>query len=112
MKMIDLEISAKEAKKMQEPCTAPKSDGGPRYPYGTRLEFDTDTIEKMPALKSLDVGDYVVVKAVACVTNKSQNEEQKSKKRVSLTIQLEQIGIAKRDDGKAAFDEEAEAYKK
>ena len=105
MKMVDLQMSKKEAKESTGGMAARPSDSLPKYPYGTQLDFNSEILDKIPALKKMDVGEYVVVRAVAKVQTKNENNTAGEKKRFNMTLQIEQIAIDKRDDAQAAFDE-------
>jgi len=74
----------------------------PRYPYGTKLSFDEDLIEKM-GIKELEVGDEVVVYGVAKVCAKSEHsseDESGEETDAEVSIQMIEIGIGSEPNGK------------
>jgi len=77
-----------------------------RYPYGLRLRLDQDEIAKISALKTIEAGTMVLIKAVGKVTEVSViDSEDDKRKRRTVEIQIHEIGIADKADDKTAFDE-------
>jgi hypothetical protein len=104
MKMVDTKLSKQTIKELDKPSTI----GSQEYPYGLRLNFDQTMIEKIPDLadpNNLNVGDYVIIQAVGCIKSMSQSETDGEDKRSDLSIQIEKIGVVKRDDEAEGFKE-------
>jgi hypothetical protein len=102
MKMIDLKQKPPSKKdSMKEPCCV---DGYDKYPWGLRLNFDTDVIEKLGLdLKTLKVGGSIVIKAKGSVIEVSETERVKGKPSKRLEIQIEQIGLEDSNSFEGAF---------
>jgi len=107
MKMIDLKlpkISKNELKTMAQPI----EDEGPRYPYGMKLTFEEDEIEKLPHLEKMKVGEKVTINGTGEVTSIRMNEDKDKKKRFSVEVQLHKVGCASKEDYDEAFKEASE----
>jgi hypothetical protein len=106
-KMIDMKLP-KPSKKDMEAKAVTSDYSGEQYPYGLRLRLGNDELEKIPGLKNLEIDEDVIIKAKACVISVSLDKSQgmKGKKeRFSIELQIEQISIAKTNDGEDAFNE-------
>jgi hypothetical protein len=62
----------------------------PTFPYGLKLSFEGDQIEKLPSLKMFKVGDKVNVVAEAVVTMIRQSGRQHSSDQC-IEMQLEKV---------------------
>jgi hypothetical protein len=100
-KLIDLKRSKSKAKESME--VAPTSYE--KYPYGSRLNFENDEVEKL-GLGSMKVGDQVVIKAVGEVTSVSKNESTNGVDD-NIGIQITKISISDQGNAKNAFNEAA-----
>jgi hypothetical protein len=101
MKMIDLKQKPPSKKDKAEPCCI---DSYEKYPWGMRLNFDTDVLEKMGLdLKTLKVGGAIVIKAKGSVIEVSETERVKGKPSKRLEIQIEQIGLEDSNSFEGAF---------
>ena len=82
-----------------------------QYPYGLRLSLGDEDVQKIPGLKDLDIKEPVSITARGSVVSvnldKSQDRKGDSKESFRIEIQIEQIAIAKINDGQGAFDEDA-----
>lgn len=82
-----------------------------QYPYGLRLSLGNEDVQKIPGLKDLDIKEPVSITARGSVISvnldKSQDRKGDSKESLRIEIQIEQIAIAKINDGQGAFDEDA-----
>lgn len=108
MKLTDMKLPKKTKEELKSEC-APSSVGDQDcWPYGLQLQFEKDQVDKMPVLTALKVGDRVMVQGEARVTSIRTSERQDGKDNHSVELQIEKIGVAKRDDGEAAFKESTE----
>jgi hypothetical protein len=82
--------TVKETKMTDAPIASLNQE---RWPYGLRINFEKEQIDKMPALAGLKVGDVVSIDAIGCVTSVRISERQEGKKDHSVEIQIEQVGI-------------------
>lgn len=78
MALKDLALSAAEAKKDMIGYASVEGDvdNMPKYPWGTSLDLDDDTLGKLGLAKLPEVGEEVAITAVAKVTRISANEDQ------------------------------------
>lgn len=85
--------------KLEEPVNSTAAEpievSRPKFPYGLRLNFDKEQIEKYPALKLLDVGDKVLIDADATVITKSMSAEMGGTGDCRIEIQIEKISVEK-----------------
>lgn len=104
MKVIDLrlpKLSKEETAKMEEPTSA-ASDS---YPYGFRLTFESEQVEKLPEMQKYKVGEKVKIGGIGEVTSIRMNEEQGGKKRYTVEIQLHKVGCASEENYDEAWRE-------
>lgn len=103
-KLVSLKLSTKEAKK---DYGSPESVSRlPEYPYGTRLSFDNETVEKLD-LEDVEVRQKVTITAEGYVSEKSTRDIVKGEARTNVEIQLTDIsvtesGAAKKEKREAA----------
>lgn len=107
MKMIDLKLP-KRSKDELKTMVQPMENEGPRYPYGMRLTFEEDEVEKLPHLEKMKVGEGVSISGVGEVTSIRMNEDKDKKKRFSVEVQLHKVGCASKEDYDEAFKEASE----
>lgn len=103
-KMVNLARSADEVKKeiaeYSSPATATAS--APKYPWGTCLSLEDDTIDKVGLGGDLpEVGDVVQIVAMARVTSASKNEREDasgaSKECRRVELQITDMGVVGND---------------
>ena len=86
-----------ELKKDNVPASLGEQD---RWPWGLQLRFETEQIEKLPALKTFVVGDKVIVMAEAKVTevrmSETQSTGEEAKTRRTVELQVESIDCEKK----------------
>ena len=102
MKLISLRLTKTEKKETVEACSPSNS---PDYPYGTRLSFETEQIEKIPALSKVQAGDMISGGYEAKVTEVRITDRDKDKKRHTVEIQIQKIGIVNKESYEDAFNE-------
>ncbi len=107
MKMIDLKLSKRNKNELKT-MAQPMENEGPRYPYGMRLTFEEDEVEKLPHLEKMKVGEKVSISGVGEVTSIRMNENKDKKKQYSVEVQLHKIGCASKEDYDEAFKEASE----
>ena len=106
MKLVDME-RPKRSKKEIESVAIPQMEEE-RYPYGLRLCFESEDIEKLPALADMEADDVVVIEGRGYVKSVSVDDvsgEGRSRHRVE--IQLEEVGV---ESEKAPEDMDAAEY--
>lgn len=109
--MISLKRTKKDLKKDK---LASEPMQGDSYPWGTRLEFGKEEIEKIPALKKVDAGDVVQIKAVGKVMEVSSRKHEGEKESRRVEIQIEKIEVSGNDSKEfdAGFEESDKGKKK
>lgn len=107
--MINLKRSVKEIKKEK---TVGIDSGGyiEKYPWGTRLRFNEDLIDKVKSLQTIASGTEIIINAKAFICEVSTNETapypgKKGKKNVNVEIQITDIDIKDNMDAEASFNE-------
>lgn len=104
--MVSLKMSVKEAK--QEATVSPADPSElPRYPYGSKLCFDTDEIEKL-GIAGLPAGQVVQVTGQAFIGYVSASQEADGEKNQRMEVQLTDVTITP-VKGKKSADEVAES---
>jgi hypothetical protein len=88
-KMVSMALSKKEAKD-EAPCEIPADQ--PRYPYGTSLYLDEDSLKKLGMEEMPSVGTEFPIMALAKVTGTSERETQDGSRK-TLDIQLIKMGV-------------------
>jgi co-chaperonin GroES (HSP10) len=95
-KMVSLQMSKQEAKKDMGLARPSKEAADlPRYPYGTTLRLDTETLKKL----GIDLADYPLdaecdIVAKGTVVDVSQSQRQGGEPRKSLEIQITDMSIS------------------
>jgi len=64
-----------------------------QYPYGMRIRFETEQVNSVPGMKDLDTKDKVKLVATCSVISKSTNKEAGGKERISVELQIEEVGV-------------------
>jgi hypothetical protein len=86
---------------------APSAQNAPRYPYGTELHLDHDTLGKVEAANGAlpDVGSDISMLAHGTVTHKGEEQMQDGSTRKHARIQIKALG---HDGGEPDGDEAAD----
>ena len=90
MKMRSMALSKKEAKESRPVATS--DSNGPRYPYGLEIRLDNESLTKL-GMSLPKVGEYVKIRAEACVTSVSENESKGGKAQRSVSLQIERLAV-------------------
>lgn len=108
MKLTSLKLSAKEAKgEYGGPQSVGKAidENLPRYPYGTRIDLETEALEKLGLSPSdFTVGQKLNVVCEVEVVRLSESQSLKGKDRCSMDLQITDMAI----DTKAVKKKKAE----
>ncbi len=91
MKMIDLKLP-KLSKKEMEVTAQPKIEGD-RWPYGLKLTFEAEQVDKLPMLEKVKVGDDVSIAGMGEVTSIRSSENQDGKKQYTVEVQIQKVGV-------------------
>lgn len=90
MKMADLKLPKRtedELKGIPE-----KAIERERWPYGMRLTFESEQVDKIPYLEKVKVGQKLMIEGIGEVTSIRMNEEKDGKKKYSVEVQLHEVG--------------------
>lgn len=90
MKLVDLKKSKKELKQDAIPCEVKNQN---KYPYGTEIRFETEELDKLPALKNVKVGQIVKIEAQAKVVSMRQSDNAGGEKSRTVALQITNIGV-------------------
>jgi hypothetical protein len=93
MKMVDIKLPKKTKKEMMDEMPAISTiEERDRWPYGLRLHFETEQIDKLPHLKDMKIGQKVTVQGVGEVTEISMREQKEGKESWVVEVQLHEVG--------------------
>ena len=106
MKLVDIKLP-KKAKEEMEKMTAPVAMERDRWPYGLRLTFESEQVDKIPYLEKVKIGQKLNVEGIGEVTSIRMNEEKEGKKRYSVEVQLHEVGCESK--GRVASESMGEA---
>lgn len=100
MALKSLKISAKEAKKQNEPVAVGNED---RYPWGTRLDLNKDSLDKLGIKDLPAVGTKMMIEAKVTVIATRQTAREDDTTR-SLELQITDMAIE--NDGDEVAEKE------
>jgi hypothetical protein len=89
--LIDLKIPKKskaELKKDSQPSLLDE-----KYPYGFRLNFNTDLIGKFPQMEKVKIGEKVDISGIGEVMEVRKVDRQGDKNQFSVEVQLQKVGV-------------------
>jgi len=102
-KMISLKVKNKE--KLKTAGVAISKPSEPQYPYGTRLELNEETLEKL-GIEDADVGDVFEITAKAKVVSASESKYENEKARQNMCLQITDLAMtAINEDTEKVLDE-------
>lgn len=111
MTMTNLKISKKYAKKSSGLCS-PIDREEDRYPYGLRIDLDSDTLDKLGIKSMPAVGETIVFEAKATVIGSRQSAIKDSMSR-SVELQITEIDLEdlqeEEDEGEITRDKKGPA---
>jgi hypothetical protein len=71
----------------------PTMDDQDQWPYGLKLDFEKEQVDKMPSLKNLNVGDKVSIQCQGSVIEVRMSERQGGGDMHNVCIQIEKVGV-------------------
>lgn len=89
--MISLKISKKDDKEEMNEAE-PVGSVGNRYPWGTRINLDNDSLDKLGIVKLPTVGDKIMIEGKCEVISVRQSEDGKSVELQITDMDLENDG--------------------
>ena len=102
MKLVDMKRPKKSRKELRAETMPENLGEQERYPWGLRLSFGKDEIEKITSLQKISAGAQVKITAMGKVLEVRIADVEKGRKRHNVEIQIQKIGIM--DKSKTAED--------
>jgi len=106
MAMVNLKRPKRTKKELKEEAMQVETEQD-RYPWGTRLDFHEDEIDKIGTLQGMEGGEEIVIRAKGKVIQVSTIMREGSKKREHVEIQITDIGIEDANSAEEAFKAES-----
>lgn len=91
MKLVSMEMSAKERKQASAPTPAGKD--APIYPYGLKLHLDNDALKKLKIDQLPQVGKTLQLIATVEVCEVSEVDTGNGSQRKSISLQITELGL-------------------
>ncbi len=94
MKMTDMtmpKLSKKELSTKDVPM--PVEADRDRWPYGLKVTFEAEQVDKLPILEKVKVGDDVSISGMGEVTSIRMSENKDGKKQFTVEIQIQKVGV-------------------
>jgi len=95
--LIDVKLPKKTKEELKEEMgmgmPEPSTKDQEQWPYGLKLDFEKEEVDKIPSLKSLNVGDKVSIQAEASVIEVRVSERQGGEDRHNVCIQIEKVSV-------------------
>jgi len=92
MNLVDIKLPKKTKEELKKEGM-PSTDDQEQWPYGLRLDFEKEQVDKMASLKNLNVGDKVLVQGEGSVVEVRMSERQGGEDRHSVCIQIEKVSV-------------------
>lgn len=93
MSMVNMAMTAEEAKEYSSPCAPCSDEKGPRYPYGLCLSLDDSTIKKL-GITLPEVGSELQVTAKVVVTSVGMSQVQDGEKEQRCELQITDMALS------------------
>lgn len=94
MAMVDMTMSAEEAKEQ----TAPDTSDAPKYPWGLRISLDDDSIEKLGLTTLPAVGSKMTMTCAVEVCSTGAYQDQSGESETSMSLQITAMELAPAQD--------------
>lgn len=91
--MVNLALTAEEAKDSSAPVAAKPGDG-PKYPYGLCLYLDNATLKKLGVDKLPEVGSVLQIAAKAMVVSVGMNQQHDGDKESRCELQVTDMALS------------------
>lgn len=92
MKLVDMKLP-KKTKSELAGTVQPSKVEQDRWPYGLKLSFESEQMDKLPQLEKMKIGESVSVSGTGEVTSIRMNERTGGKKEYSVEVQIQKIGV-------------------
>ena len=86
-----ISVDLPERKEEDKPTTTAPECPQERWPYGLRITFEKDQVDKIPSLSEYRVGDRVLITAEACVTEIRMSERKDGEDDHTVGMQIEKV---------------------
>ena len=112
MKLIDM----KQESNPEVKDIAPTEPDANPYPWGLRISLENEEIEKLPAVTDMEAGTMVNIVAIGKVTgntitvttSSTPGESGQQTRRQTVTIQIQELNVADKNNAQDAFREATE----
>jgi len=104
IKMISMKRKPVKPDKNDEPGCCGDNE---KFPWGLRVSFDSESVDKIKALQNVKAGDMVKLMSEAKVVEVSLRDTMKEGEKQRVELQLEMVGIDKPDTPEKLFKEGA-----
>lgn len=85
-----MKLPKREVEKVAE--TAPTIQPE-QWPYGLQLRFESEQVDKLPQLQTMEIGERVLISGVGEVTSINKHEKRGGGNDWSIEVQLKKIGV-------------------
>lgn len=105
-KLIDMKLPKRKKDKGEEvPISTIDRE---EYPYGLKMRFEKEQIDKIDSLQKIEAGAKVSIYATGKVIEVSVNDAAEGRKRHTVTIQIQEVEVANKAGFKESFKEATE----
>jgi len=87
--MVDLKLPKRDTKETPEPVEAEQE----RWPYGLKLDFESEEVNKFPELKGAKIGQKIMVAGMGEVVSVRMREETRGGQKYNVEVQLKKIDL-------------------
>lgn len=111
MKLIDMKLpkKTKSELKAEIPPIEVECD---KWPYGLKLRFESDQVDKLPYLKNMKIGEKVSISGIGEVMSIRMNERKGGKEDYSVEIQIQNVGMESANKKSESMGDAINRYQK
>jgi hypothetical protein len=101
MALVNMAMSAEEAKEYASTCSTSNAPDAPKYAYGLQISLDEEALAKLGLTQAPAVGTRlrIVAECEVCSTSAYQTQGKETEQNVSLQITDMEIGEAQSGEG-------------
>lgn len=91
-KLVDMEMDDESI--LDAPCPMPMpKPRGPQYPWGLRITLTDKELQKLGMEADCSIGDYLDMRAFACVTSISKDTDSDGNAYCRVELQIEKLAV-------------------
>lgn len=87
---MDMKLPKREVEKTTKAAQPVESE---QWPYGLQLRFESEQVDKLPQLQTMEIGERVLISGVGEVTSISKSERKSGSNDWTVQVQLKKIGV-------------------